>query len=218
MHPWETTADANLKGLGLVLTRFFMKRHKHIPENKGRRTLGPGRVLALMVALLPGLFATVVAAGPALGERPPPFLGYARNGQVLNLADAHGRVVVLTFWASWCTPCLDEMAALENLQKRIGSDRLLVIAINWREDLFQYRASLRQLQQVQIHLGRDEGESVAQAYGVDAVPRSFVIARDGRLAFDNRGFESPQDVVRLARQVTELLGPEPPPPHAIMAP
>jgi thiol-disulfide isomerase/thioredoxin len=198
--------------------RISMKRHKHIPESGGLRPVGWKRLCGLAVALLFGLFWGAASAAPAIGERPPQALGYDRHGEALNLADARGRVVVVTFWASWCTPCLDEMAVLENLQKRIGGERLLVVAVNWREDLFQYRASLRRLAQVQIRLSRDESESVAQAYGVDTLPRTFVIAGDGRLAFDNRGFESPQDAVRLARQINKLLDAAGTPPRAIISP
>lgn len=195
-----------------------MKRHKHIPKETGTRAVGRTVAAALLATLLLGL-PSGSGAAPAPGAIPPQALGYDRQGRALNLGEARGRVVVVTFWASWCTPCLDELAALENLQKRIGGERLLVVAVNWREDLFQYRASLRRLEGVQIRLSRDETEAVAKAYGVDTIPRSFLIGRDGRLAFDNRGFESPQDVARLARQIASLLAElGEPSPHAIIAP
>lgn len=177
-----------------------MKSHKHIPWASN----------AVLSGLLTGcalLFAAATAAAPAVGEPAPAALGRDRDGRRLDLADIRGQVVVVTFWASWCTPCLDELAALENLQKRHGKARLRVIAVNWREPLLRYRAGLRQLGGVQLTLSRDEDGSVARAYGVSLIPRSFIIARDGRLAFDNTGFETPGGAVRLAAQIGSLLAP-----------
>ena len=179
-----------------------MKSHKDIPCALN----GVPRPFLLGLALLLAV-TSATAAVPAIGEPAPESLGRDRQGQVLSLAGARGQVVVVTFWASWCAPCLDELAARENLQKRHGPAQLRVIAVNWREPLLRYRASLRQLGSVQLTLSRDEDGSVARAYGVDVVPRSFVVDRDGRLAFDNTGFETPGGAIRLAAQISRLLAP-----------
>lgn len=52
------------------------------------------------------------------------------NGRQRTLADWKGRVVLLNLWATWCVPCRKEMPALDALEKKLGSDRFQVVAVN----------------------------------------------------------------------------------------
>ena len=67
-------------------------------------------------------------------EEAPPFVASTVNGQRLSLTSFRGRVVVLTFWATWCQPCRDEMKAFERLHRDLARDGLAIIGINTRED------------------------------------------------------------------------------------
>lgn len=55
------------------------------------------------------------------------------TGKTWSAADWTGRAVLLNFWASWCEPCRTEMPGLQQLADRHGPDRLLVLAINFKE-------------------------------------------------------------------------------------
>jgi thiol-disulfide isomerase/thioredoxin len=69
-------------------------------------------------------FATEAPSGPAVGTIAPDFK--ARNlvtGEDITLGSQHGKVVILTFWASWCGPCKRELPILENAQRAVGKDR-----------------------------------------------------------------------------------------------
>jgi thiol-disulfide isomerase/thioredoxin len=55
------------------------------------------------------------------------------EGRTWQPADFRGRAVLLNFWATWCPPCRAEMPALQQLADRHGADRLLVLAINFKE-------------------------------------------------------------------------------------
>jgi thiol-disulfide isomerase/thioredoxin len=52
------------------------------------------------------------------------------KGKSLTLADFRGKVVVLNLWATWCTPCLAEMPMLDRLQKQLGEEGVIVIALS----------------------------------------------------------------------------------------
>lgn len=158
-----------------------------------------------LVALAALLLAGAAAAQPAIGEAPPDALGRDREGRPVQLTDFAGRVVVVSFWASWCAPCLDEMAVLEDLQRRIGRERLAVVGVNWHEDLFPYRAALQKLDRVQITLTRDAEQQVGDAYGVREIPALFIIGRDGRLAHRHRGFAPGQSAATLRAEIDILL-------------
>jgi thiol-disulfide isomerase/thioredoxin len=73
----------------------------------------------------------VAAVAPA--EKPLSVAGIAfqdSQGQPRSLADWKGRVVLLNLWATWCVPCRKEMPALADLQKKLGSDKFEVVAVN----------------------------------------------------------------------------------------
>ncbi|MDE0056040.1 MAG: TlpA disulfide reductase family protein, partial [Gammaproteobacteria bacterium] len=65
-----------------------------------------------------------------VGDIPPPRLGTDRNGDRINLEEMSGKIVVISFWATWCPPCLKELPVLEAIHNSIGEDRLEVIAVN----------------------------------------------------------------------------------------
>lgn len=74
------------------------------------------------------------AGAPKVGEgdMPPDVLGKDETGQPISLESLRGKVVILTFWATWCPYCLKELPILENIQNLAGKDRIEVIAINWK--------------------------------------------------------------------------------------
>ena len=75
------------------------------------------------VAVLPIIF-TVLLSGCYRGSRPPrigtaaPEFTVQDADRKVTLSDFHGKVVLLNFWASWCTPCVEEMPSLVQLQQR----------------------------------------------------------------------------------------------------
>ena len=78
-------------------------------------------VLALALALALPLMSSRVLAQAEVGLPAPEYLGRDGGGNDFNLSAYQGKVVVATFWASWCAPCKRELPLLEGLQKTIGS-------------------------------------------------------------------------------------------------
>src|SRR5690349_11394202 len=79
--------------------------------------------------------------GLGRGDSPRPELGVTLEGKTVDLKDGAGKVQVVTFWATWCGPCLREIPVLEGLQRTV-KDRLRVVAVNI-EDRAQFRKALR---------------------------------------------------------------------------
>jgi thiol-disulfide isomerase/thioredoxin len=125
-----------------------------------------------------------VAAGHArVGEAAPNFTSYDLQGNKVGLSDFGSRPVLLTFWATWCTVCKDELPALQALEQRYSSDGLKVLAVNYRETsnerMRQYLAGINVTLQSVI----DPGAAIAMAYGVDVgLPVNVVVDRSGRVA------------------------------------
>ena len=118
-------------------------------------------------------------AGYGANERAPGFAAVTAEGHRVSLAALRGKVVLLTFWASWCPPCREEMAAFEGLHRELGGTGLVVIGVNAREDPTSI-ADYARAQNVSFPLAVDEDGKVGTAYGVVALPTTFLIARDGR--------------------------------------
>src|SRR5216684_4226882 len=88
---------------------------------------------------------TAASTGPAIGSIAPDFKAHnAVTGENTALSSQRGKVVILTFWASWCAPCRREIPILENAQRRVGNDKLTVFAVSFKENT-DAAASLKKL-------------------------------------------------------------------------
>jgi thiol-disulfide isomerase/thioredoxin len=120
------------------------------------------------------------------GDTPPALLGVTRTNDEVKTTDFNGKVLVTTFWASWCGPCRAEMSALEKIQ-RIAKDKLQVVAVNI-EDRNTFREVTRGMHDWQIKLTNDARKVSADAYGVNGIPHMLIIGRDGKVQKVHRGY------------------------------
>lgn len=116
---------------------------------------------------------------PAPGaEDPRPLL--IGDGE-LRLADFRGKIVVLNFWASWCSPCKKEAPVLMRVHERLQkSDLGTVLGVTYQDDPVKSRAFKEKFALTYPSV-EDPGRVLAQQYGVSQVPETFVIDREGRV-------------------------------------
>lgn len=146
-------------------------------------------IVALWTALVASAFAAGTAVQPKVGELPPSLLGKAHvGGQPVDLAQYRGKVVIVTFWASWCGPCRRELPVLGHFQKVIGHDALEVIAINMKEPRRDFLGVLRANRDLDLNYIHDAKGVTSDQYGVEALPNMFVIDREGKVAHVHRGY------------------------------
>jgi thiol-disulfide isomerase/thioredoxin len=145
-----------------------------------------------LLGLLFGTYAfsaTEVPSGPAVGAIAPDFK--VRNlvtGEDITLSSQHGKVVILTFWASWCGPCKRELPILENAQRAVGKDRLIVFAVSHRDKPEALAAIKKPAANWQINIMTDRNDHVASLYSVAAIPHLFMIGRDGKVVANHLGY------------------------------
>ena len=123
---------------------------------------------------------------------------------LLTLSELRGQVVIIDFWASWCAPCKEAMPFYADLQRR-HPEGLVVLGINVDEDVRAMEAALREAAPGFAVLRDPAGETVA-AFGVEAMPTSFVLDREGKVVLVHRGFV-PSDRERLGQAIEQLLAP-----------
>jgi peroxiredoxin len=113
----------------------------------------------------------------------PDFTLKDANGSAIKLSDYRGKVVLLNFWATWCGPCAVEIPWFIEFEQQYKSRGFAVVGVSMDEDgwsavkpyIAEHKLNYRVL------LGDD---SVSQLYGgVESLPTTFIIDRDGRFAF-----------------------------------
>ncbi|MGB6452793.1 MAG: TlpA disulfide reductase family protein [Steroidobacteraceae bacterium] len=148
------------------------------------------------------LFNCSAQAGETLkvGDSPPPKLGWH-----VKLSDYRGKVVVVSFWASWCPPCRKEIGVLAALQKQATRSKVVVFAVNWREDrsVFRQVEHLLRSQGFDLSLVSDDDGYIGRQYGIDAIPHMFIIGRDGRIAAIHVGYGE-SELPIIANEINEL--------------
>lgn len=139
--------------------------------------------VALVVASRPSSSVWVASGHAIVGGTSPNFTTQDLGGRKVSLSDFGGRPVLLSFWATWCTVCHDELPALQRLQNRYQSLGFAVLLVNYRETssdrMRQYLSGL----QVNLESVVDPDGTIARAYGVDVgLPVNVLSDRSGKVA------------------------------------
>ena len=132
--------------------------------------------------------ATKAASAAEAARKPAPnFTLKDENGASVSLADYKGKVVLLNFWATWCGPCQIEIPWFMQFEQQYKSQGFAVLGVSMDDDGWQAVKPFIASRKVnyRILLGND---SVGSLYGgLDDLPTSFVIDREGRLAYTHVG-------------------------------
>ena len=120
----------------------------------------------------------------------------------LDPAAFKGKVSIVNVWASWCVPCHDEAPLLTALAK---DTRLQIVGINYKDSPDNARRFLGRYGNPFSMVGVDANGRGAIEWGVYGVPETFVLDRDGRIAFKHVGPLTPEVLRTELRPVLERL-------------
>ncbi len=137
-------------------------------------------------------------SGPA-----PDFTLHDTNNDPITLADFHGNVIMINFWASWCIPCRHEMPFLEKLYQRYKDLGFTILGINVEENPQMAHAMLQKIP-VSFPILFDSDNSVSKLYKVSGMPTTILIDKNGNKRFEYRGYY-PGVEEKYKKQVRALI-------------
>lgn len=156
--------------------------------------------LALLVLLLGGISVWVII------DRLPDWMGTTRNqhsfidelekkgivdflakdlgDQSIKLSQFEGKIVILSFWASWCGPCVEEFPSMISLLKQFP-DKVVMVAVSsdyTKEDINVFFKSLNLTDKLpNLHIVWDPDHEISMKYQVQKLPESFIFQKDQKL-------------------------------------
>jgi peroxiredoxin len=159
-----------------------------------------------------GLAASLIASasrakdeGPAAGDIAPDFT--TKNlltREPVTLSQQHGKLVFLTFFASWCPPCRQEMPILEGVQRKLGKERAVVLAVGFHENNAAAIRKWAQVAALQSKILEDWSGHIARQYHVQAIPHLYIINREGRILHVHSGY-GPGSIDELVQEINAAL-------------
>ncbi len=156
-------------------------------------------VLALLALLAWGL--KKAQAGPLASGMAPDFTLTSFDDRSLTLSELRGQVVIINFWASWCPPCREEAAYLEQTWRKYEGKGIIFIGVDWVDTEKEALAYMDEFDLTYFN-GPDIGTRIAQAYNIQGVPETFYVAKNGELRGVHIGpLKSPE----LDNKIEELL-------------
>ncbi len=129
-----------------------------------------------------------------LGRTAPTFEAQTFDGQAFSLDQLRGKTVVLSFWASWCSPCRLELPALSQLQKE--RDDVVIYAVNVDKERAPAEKFLRQVAFDLPMVWDNESRAMGQ-YNVLSMPTMFVVDAQGTVKFSKTGYSREKGLAEL---------------------
>ncbi len=129
------------------------------------------------------------------------------TGEKINLSDLRGKVVLVNFWATWCAPCLMEFADFpEKILEPFKDDPFVLVAISIGETKEKVEHKMEQMKQygVDFNVGIDPTKEIWDQYATGAIPKSFLIDRNGIIKYISIG-NADGNVDKLALEIKKML-------------
>jgi len=173
------------------------------PPNASRKQSGILIAFAIILALLGLLWWGLqkVQAGPRASGMAPDFTLTDFDGRTVQLSKLRGQVVIINFWASWCPPCREEAAYLEQTWRKYKDEGVVFIGVDYVDTEKEALAYIKEFD-ITYFNGPDIGTRIAQDFNIQGVPETYYVAKNGELRGVHIGpMKSPQ----LDEQIEELL-------------
>ncbi|MEO8028162.1 MAG: TlpA disulfide reductase family protein [Bryobacteraceae bacterium] len=129
----------------------------------------------------------------------PDFTLKDANGEELRLSAFRGRVVLLNFWATWCPPCRIETPWFVEFERRFKDQGLVVIGVSLDEDGWTAVRPFVESAKINYRIGIGDAGLAHRYGGIESLPETLLIDREGRIVASHVGLRSKDDFEREIR-------------------
>jgi thiol-disulfide isomerase/thioredoxin/outer membrane lipoprotein-sorting protein len=123
-----------------------------------------------------------------IGQAAPDFTLTDLNGKTVSLQSLRGKAVLLNFWATWCGPCVAEMPHLEKLHREYENKGVIILGVD--DEGAEVAQDYLKLHGYTFNTLIDGEKRVSRLYRINAIPQSFFITKDGKIAAYDIGSRS----------------------------
>lgn len=144
----------------------------------------------LLAVLAVSVAACIPSAQADMKNKPAPdFALRSLDGQNRRLSEMRGEVVMINFWATWCGPCREEMPLLDRIYQQYHPVGFEVLGVNVDDAGSTRAVEMAKNLGVSFPVLFDEAKSVSRLYGIDTMPMTVLIARDGTVRYLHQGYQ-----------------------------
>jgi peroxiredoxin len=127
-----------------------------------------------------------------VGQQVPEIAWVTLDGQKFDAKTLSGKVVLINFFAIWCGPCMQEMPHLQKeVFQKFKDNNFVMVAIG-REHNDTELKEFRKKREFTIPIAADPERKIYNRFATQYIPRSYVIAADGKIAFQSVGYTEPE--------------------------
>ena len=136
------------------------------------------------------------------GGLAPTFALPNRSGEVVNLEKYKGRVIYISFWATWCKPCLASFMKTERIRLSLQDRGVVLVNVSLDQDEFTWKNTMARIPMPGINLFGGADKSLHNNYDLSKLPAYFIIGKDGKFAYlsDNPNRNIQDEFDRLLAQ------------------
>ena len=145
-----------------------------------------------------------VSALVKVGDVPPDFNVTTDDGTEVTLQELQGKVVLVTFFATYCPACKEELPHIEKLWAKHGDHEEFVLLVIGRQATDKAVAEYKQEHGYSFPVAADPEREIYEQFATKSIPREFVIDRNGKVIFQSTGF-SKKRVATLGRVLDRKL-------------
>lgn len=138
-----------------------------------------------------------------VGKKAPDFSAKSPDGTTVSLKQSLGKVTIIDFWASWCKPCRIENPNVVAMYNELHSKGLNIVGVSLDKDLNKWKEAIAKdgITWTQISNLKEWKEPIAQLYGVNSIPKTFILNKYGVVvAKDLTGQALKDKVIELLAQ------------------
>lgn len=162
----------------------------------------------ILLASLIFCVSAMAADTVKVGDPPPPYIGKTVDGTRVNLPSLRGDVVVISFWASWCRYCIQELpqwAAIQAIAAKRGL-HMQVVAVDYKDarNIFHRTAHYLKPHVPGLILTSDPDGDIGKLYDITAIPVVVMLHRNGKVAYMHVGYDK-KEFDTMLKEVNTLL-------------